>query len=103
MLETLAMNTEPIAEPALAWLRYRGHRQTKGMAPTREDALYWLGGVVIPEQKAARQREAEHRKRMEPRGGVAPPNPADPAKYTPEELQRLAELVPMKRRNREVA
>lgn len=103
VLDTLAMSTEAIAEPALAWLRYRGHRQTKGKAPTREDALYWLGSVVIPEQKLARQREAEHAQRMKPRAGPAPPNPADPDKYTPEEQRRLAELAPMRRRNREVA
>jgi hypothetical protein len=54
VLETIAMQGEPIAESGLAWLRYRGHRSTKGLPPRREDALYWLSTVIVTEQRKAR-------------------------------------------------
>lgn len=83
-IEVVAMATGVALPPAESWLRYDGHRETKGMARTPSDAQYWLTGVMVPEARellrvAARDkdRDAAFRegKRFAKEGPEKPPPP----------------------------
>lgn len=70
----------------MAWIRYAGHRAGKRLPATREDALYWLGTVMVPEAHETRRRETHQRERDakydaardRAKGGPAPPLTVDP-------------------------
>ena len=47
----------------MAWIRYAGHRAGKRLPATREDALYWLGTVMVPEEHEKRRKETHQRER----------------------------------------
>lgn len=63
VLATIAMNTGVTLEPGPAWLRYAGHRHGKGLPAAREDAVYWLTTVMVPESKREQRETAERRER----------------------------------------
>jgi hypothetical protein len=54
VLETMAMQTGETIPAGEAWLRYAGHRASKNLPANREDALYWLTTVMVPEARKAR-------------------------------------------------
>jgi hypothetical protein len=90
VLATLAMQTGETIAAGEAWLRYAGHRAGKGIAATREDAMYWLTTVMVPQARkdrndAARQRERDakydkHRAGPNTLAEVRPINPEAKAK-----------------------
>lgn len=53
---TVEMGTEPIADKRLSWIRYSGHRKSKGKAMSQADAQQWLVTVDVKEAREARRR-----------------------------------------------
>lgn len=95
VLATIGMNTGVDLEPGTAWLRYAGHRHGKGLPATREDALYWLPTVMVPEAKksladAARQRERDAKFDRQRAGAFV-----EPQELTAETQAELARKFPM--------
>lgn len=88
VLATLATQVEPIADPAAAWVRYEGHRASKGEPMSGPHARYWLTTVVIAEQRKARHDERIRLEREELRN--APPPPPAYVKPTAEQSRRFA-------------
>lgn len=62
VLGTVADSTGVGLPNGAAWLRYAGHRHGKRLPAVREDALYWLTTVMVPEEQRKR---AEERHRAE--------------------------------------
>lgn len=94
VLDLLEANVDPVRLPsAEAWLRYDGHRATKGIQPTAKDAQYWLTSVMIAERRKARD-EAHHREKRDAEfdkrraGAKDPPKPTQP---TREQAQAFAD------------
>lgn len=50
-------------DPGLSWIRYAGHRAGKNRPATREDALYWLGTVMVPEAIETRKKDSARKER----------------------------------------
>lgn len=65
VLDVLEAQVDPERLPsAEAWLRYDGHRATKGIEPGPKDAQYWLTSVMIAERRKARE-DAHHREKRD--------------------------------------
>jgi hypothetical protein len=69
-----------------AWIRYSGHRATKGVAVNERDASYWLGTVMVPEARKERRNESDRRLNQQRRDG-----PPERPKQTREEARREAQ------------
>ncbi len=94
VLDVLAANVDPERLPsAEAWLRYDGHRATKGIEPTAKDAQYWLTSVMIAERRKARE-DARHRadrdKQFDDKRRFAKDGPEKPPPPTREQSQSFA-------------
>lgn len=61
VVETVAMQTGEQIDPAEAWLRYSGHRASKGKPVNRDDAKYWVTSVIVREARQDRHRGAPRR------------------------------------------
>jgi len=94
VLETVAMNAEPIPAGE-SWLRYAGHRAGKSLPATREDALYWLTTVMVPEARDRREKAAERQAREAKwdRQRAGPGTTTEPLVDTPEEQAARAERL----------
>jgi hypothetical protein len=68
-----------------AWIRYSGHRATKGIAPSAQDARYWLGTVMVPEARKERRAESDRRLNQQRRDG-----PPAVQRETPEQAKEFA-------------
>jgi hypothetical protein len=86
VLATVAQNAEPLPAGE-AWLRYAGHRAGKRYPATREDALYWLTTVMVPEARDRRDvaRRRDDREAKWDRQKAGPGTLTDPTKPTPEQ------------------
>jgi len=69
-----------------AWMRYSGHRATKGIAVNPQDARYWLGTVMVPEARKERRAESDRRLNQQRRDG-----PPEKPKQSREEARREAQ------------
>lgn len=70
-VDVVAMATGIALPPGEAWLRYDGHRETKGMARTPSDAQYWLTSVMVPEARELLRvtaRDKDRDAKFKPRG-----------------------------------
>jgi hypothetical protein len=86
VVEAISMDTgEKFAVPE-AWIRYSGHRATKGIAVNPQDARYWLGTVMVPEARKERRAESDRRLNQQRRDG-----PPERPKQTREEARREAQ------------
>jgi hypothetical protein len=84
-VEAVCMDTgEKFAAPE-AWLRYSGHRATKGIAPNAQDARYWLGTVMVPEARKERRAESDRKLNRQQRDG-----PPSVQRETPEQAKEFA-------------
>lgn len=62
-LETIEANTGVKLPAGEAWLRYSGHRSTKSLPCTAQDAGYWLASVMVREARADRDERAHREQR----------------------------------------
>jgi hypothetical protein len=86
VVDGVCMDTgERFAAPE-AWLRYSGHRATKGIAVNAQDARYWLGTVMVPEARKERRAESDRRLNQQRRDG-----PPERPKQSREEARREAQ------------
>lgn len=93
VIATLEASTGVRLPERASWLSYAGHRGEKGKPATRNDALYWLNQVKVPEELERRRRDTRDRERddryarerQEHRTGPALP------KQNPEQAKRDAE------------
>lgn len=69
-----------------AWIRYSGHRATKGLPVNERDARYWLGTVMVPEARKERRAESDRRLNQQRRDG-----PPEKPKQSREEARREAQ------------
>lgn len=92
VLDTIRTTTGEVIDPGPAWLRYRGHRQTKGIGVSPTDASYWLTTVIVREQKQDRERRAERGELAQQRRDGPPPPPRD----TPEQAKAFAKQLAAK-------
>ncbi len=82
-LGTVEMQTGETLRPTDSWLRYSGHRAGKGIAPTQQDAVYWLTTVMVPEARRERAEATRQRERDAKfdKARAGPSNDAPPAPY----------------------
>lgn len=93
VIATLEASTGVRLPERATWLSYAGHRASKRRPAERNDALYWLNQVKVPEERERLRREVRDRdrdakydaERRQQRSGPEMP------KQTPEQARREAQ------------
>jgi hypothetical protein len=102
VLATVEMQTGETIAPGEAWLRYAGHRAGKNLPANREDALYWLTTVMVPEARKARaeaRRQAERDAKYD-RARAGPGTTTEPIVESREEREARAAEIERQTRER---
>lgn len=85
VVEAVTMDTGERFNVPEAWMRYAGHRATKGRPRNAQDARYWLGTVMVPEARKERQAASDRRLNQQRRDG-----PPSAPRETPEQAKEFA-------------
>ena len=95
VIATLEASTGIRLSDRAVWLSYAGHRASKGRPAERNDALYWLNQVKVPEERERLRRESRDRERDAKfdAARARPPGHSEPLTVTPEQAKRDAEAL----------